>query len=98
LLELNKRHFTAHHIGVTSVFGQAAGSPKQRTSRLPAKGNSFKLSELENAYVLQKNSNISPQSLMKWLKSGIKSGMRQKLSKRICSRKNNNISYFILLV
>jgi len=28
-----------HHIGVTSVYGQAAGSPKQRTSRLPAKGN-----------------------------------------------------------
>ena len=39
VLVVNKGHFTAHHIGVTSVFGQAAGSPKQRTSRLPAKGN-----------------------------------------------------------
>ena len=38
---MNRGHFTAHHIGVTSVCGQAAGSPKQRTSRLPAKGNKW---------------------------------------------------------
>jgi len=39
VLVVNRGHFTAHHIGVTSVYGQAAGSPKQRTSWLPAKGN-----------------------------------------------------------
>ena len=39
VLVVNIGHFTAHHIGVTLVYGQAAGSPKQRTSRLPAKGN-----------------------------------------------------------
>lgn len=58
----------------------------------------FKLTELEKEfYVLQKNSNISLYSLMKWLKTVIKSGMRidQKLSKKIWSRKKK--SYFILL-
>ena len=38
---MNKGQFTDHHIGVTSVYGEAAGSPKQQTSRLPAKGNIF---------------------------------------------------------
>ena len=42
VLVVNRGHFTAHHIGVTSVFGQAAGSSKQRTSQLPAKGNNNK--------------------------------------------------------
>ena len=67
VLVVNRGHFTAHHIGVTSVYGQAAGSPKQRTSRLPAKGNRVGIFSFALVFLFTKQSEFmkSPLDLMK---------------------------------